>query len=81
MWKIKPTAVYYTIVDEDDKLICFMGISEKDYQKARLICNKVNGVPDHPSCQTCGLGVSEGEKVFDGDILFHENCHKQEFGI
>lgn len=42
MWKIKPTAVYYTIVDHEDNLICFMSITDKDYNNAQLIIEAVN---------------------------------------
>ena len=37
-WKVVASAVYYTIIDEDDKLICFMSLDEKDKAIAEYIC-------------------------------------------
>lgn len=37
LWRLKTTAVYHTIVDSEDNLICFMGIREDGLKDARRI--------------------------------------------
>ncbi len=37
-WRIEPTAVYYTIKNEDNAIVCFMSLSEKDREIAEHIC-------------------------------------------
>ncbi len=63
-WKIVPTAVYYTIKDANDNLICFMSLSEHDYENAKMIIelvaennrlkkelNAINDIQSAPSAQ------------------------------
>lgn len=41
-WLVKPSAVYYTIVDESGGLIAFMSLTEDDKQIAEYICKLHN---------------------------------------
>ena len=40
--KVIPTAVYYKIVDSEERLICFMGMSENDKARAEYIARLIN---------------------------------------
>lgn len=41
--RIEPSAVYHEIVDAEDRLICFMAMSEVAYKRAEMIVRALNG--------------------------------------
>lgn len=48
--RIEQSAVYHEIVDAEDRLICFMGMSEVSNKRAEMIVRALNG-GDKESCQ------------------------------
>ena len=40
--RIEPSSVYHEIVDADDRLICFMGMSEVALKRAEIIVSALN---------------------------------------
>ena len=47
--RIKPSAVYHEIVDAEDRLVCFMAMSEVSYKRAEMIARALNG--EESQCQ------------------------------